>query len=160
MIYQVSAMKLSRDKVKNIIENIHPDDNGCKLWPHSLNGGGYGSAYFDRKHHSIHRLSYELFKGKIIVGNIICHTCDIPRCVNPSHLYSGNHADNYKDAVERGLIKKKPGPEKNYIPQHRYIMNIPVPIFKELRNCAFNRNVAMSKYLLDALIWRLEQEEE
>lgn len=41
---------------------------------------------------------------------------------------------------------------------HRYIFNLPLPIYRKLREVAFKRNISMSKYVLDALIWRLEQE--
>jgi len=42
---------------------------------------------------------------------------------------------------------------------HRYIFNMPVAIYKKLREVAFKRNISMSKYVLDALLWRLNQED-
>ena len=41
---------------------------------------------------------------------------------------------------------------------HRYIFNLPFSVYTKLREVAFKRNISMSKYVLDALVWRLEQE--
>src|SRR3990167_3193996 len=32
----------------------------------------------------------------------INHHCDVRNCINPSHLYAGNQADNIQDCVRRG----------------------------------------------------------
>ena len=31
-----------------------------------------------------------------------CHTCDVKACVNPEHLYLGDHATNMQDRAVRG----------------------------------------------------------
>ena len=35
-------------------------------------------------------------------GKLVLHRCDNPGCVNPDHLYIGNHQDNMDDKMKRG----------------------------------------------------------
>lgn len=33
---------------------------------------------------------------------VVMHTCDNPRCINPSHLMAGTHKSNAEDKVNKG----------------------------------------------------------
>lgn len=46
------------------------------------------------------RLSYELFIGPRN-GLFVCHHCDNPNCVRPSHLFLGTNNDNRQDSVQK-----------------------------------------------------------
>ncbi len=48
----------------------------------------------------VHRLSFFLHHGKW-ANPMTCHTCDNPRCVNPTHLFEGTNLDNVKDMVAK-----------------------------------------------------------
>lgn len=49
-----------------------------------------------------HRKAFVAAHGPIPKGFLVRHTCDNSRCVEPSHLVLGTHADNMRDRMERG----------------------------------------------------------
>lgn len=69
----------------------------CWLW----SGGtarGYG-VIGTRKGDTLvaSRVSWEIHKGPIPAGMLICHRCDVRRCVRPSHLFLGTQKENMED---------------------------------------------------------------
>ncbi len=74
----------------------------CLIWTAALRTDGYGQQKVDGYNWAAHRLAYTLVFGDIPEGQVVRHTCDEPRCVNPAHLELGSFADNSADMVERG----------------------------------------------------------
>lgn len=73
---------------------------GCWEWQRGQRG--YGQVWLEGKKWYAHRLSYTLCKGEIPQGGHICHTCDNPRCVRPSHLWVGSQVTNMRDMGRKG----------------------------------------------------------
>ena len=73
---------------------------GCWLWKRGLDDGGYGIVRMDGKVWKAHRVAWFLTYG--IIPDKVLHKCDIPRCVNPEHLFLGSQKDNMADAYKKG----------------------------------------------------------
>ena len=74
----------------------------CWLWTGARTSDGYGVMGVGRKQFRAHRLSYQEFKGEIPLGMQVCHSCDVPLCVNPDHLFVGTPQQNTDDMIAKG----------------------------------------------------------
>jgi hypothetical protein len=77
--------------------------SGCWEWQAARNEAGYGViGYGPGKTTLAHRVSYILCVGPIPDGMFVCHSCDNPRCVRPTHLWLGDNAANLRDMARKG----------------------------------------------------------
>lgn len=86
--------------------------DSCWLWAGPMDRDGYGifrGAVAGVIFSKAHRFSYALHTGDLLHGMQALHTCDNPRCVNPSHLFSGTNADNMADKVRKGRSRAPAG---------------------------------------------------
>lgn len=84
----------------------------CK--EHNLKGNarGYGVVTLDGRNHGVHRVAYAVHHNvpvDTLEGQVVRHTCDNPRCINPEHLLLGSHQDNMDDMKQRGRSGKIAG---------------------------------------------------
>ena len=70
---------------------------GCHIWHGAGHAHGYGCLRYQGRHQQAHRLAWSLKNGPIPKGMILCHRCNVRRCVNPDHLALGTRADNNAD---------------------------------------------------------------
>ncbi|WP_395055226.1 HNH endonuclease signature motif containing protein [Polaromonas sp.] len=86
--------------------------SGCHIWLGSANGGGYGTSQFAGRVLGttiVHRALFQHLNGAVPRGAYICHECDTPSCVNPSHLFLGTPTDNARDRANKGRSAPKYG---------------------------------------------------
>lgn len=75
---------------------------GCWTWLASKSRRGYGQFNYQGRSVQAHRLAYQFAVGPIPEGMQVCHHCDNPPCVNPTHLFLGTNGDNVRDCVQKG----------------------------------------------------------
>lgn len=85
-----------------ISERCERATTGCLLWQGATNTDGYGLIRHQGTLWKVHRLMYTLMLGPISNGMLVCHTCDVPRCAEPTHHFLGTHADNAHDRDRKG----------------------------------------------------------
>lgn len=116
----------------------------CWFWVASLNKHGYGKM----SSKLAHRVSWNIHYGEIPKGLQVLHKCDVPICVNPEHLFLGNHSDNMKDMANKNRAKNRINGEKNH--QHRLCNDVVkkirdlYPTIKSYRKLAILFNVSCS----------------
>lgn len=88
----------------------HDPETGCEVWTGARERDGHGRfrIAWDAVVR-VHRWAWEQERGPIPEGKILCHTCDVPACVNLAHLYIGDHADNVRDREARGRGVRRTG---------------------------------------------------
>lgn len=76
-------------------------NEGCWLWLGSRNSDGYGRFNLGGHCVGAHRVAYRLAFGCVETARCVCHRCDTPSCVNPTHLFLGSDMDNSRDKVAK-----------------------------------------------------------
>jgi hypothetical protein len=81
------------------------DPAPCWEWLGSKSRLGYGRFKLPGKNATASRVFYEHLTGRTLPrGVFVCHTCDNPGCVRPSHLFAGTAADNNRDMSSKGRV--------------------------------------------------------
>lgn len=79
-----------------------PQLGECWIWTAFCNPVGYGCFSIQKRGIKAHRFSYVVAHGNIPDKMMVCHKCDNPSCVRPSHFFLGDHHDNMRDKRLKG----------------------------------------------------------
>lgn len=109
---QVASDYCAEDIARFWLKVDRRGENDCWLWLASCTGSSgveHGQFTLQRRHGQqrhlkAHRVAWELCRGPIPDGLKVCHTCDVPRCCNPAHLFIGTQQDNLADARRKGRL--------------------------------------------------------
>ncbi len=94
---------MTPDVLARFMDKISPEPNtGCWIWTAAARSG-YGILGVKNKVYLAHRLSYLHFVDPQMPIHLdVCHKCDFPPCVNPTHLFAGTAKDNVQDMMTKG----------------------------------------------------------
>ena len=98
-------MKIRQEDVDRFWKKIDFTDT-CWLYTgtKSSKKSNYYVFWIDGGYIGAHRFSYTIhneFK-MLTPDDFVCHKCDVPRCVNPEHLWLGTAKENSEDMVSKG----------------------------------------------------------
>jgi hypothetical protein len=90
-----------------------PEPNsGCWLWIGAVSRNGYGALTMNSRRRVATHVSLEAVGRLVPKGMQVCHSCDVPACVNPDHLFIGTQLDNIRDCIMKGRHVPGPGAKK------------------------------------------------
>ena len=94
-------------------------DGGCLEWQGALNSDGYPRGVVNGNRNSkLHRELFNYMNG--YYPEVVRHTCDNIKCLNPFHLIGGSNLDNVNDRHVRNRT-------------HRQVSELEIIFVKEAR---------------------------
>lgn len=105
---KIKARKVSLSMIRAIGIGLFSDTDKCIIWRHYINNEGYGSVSYKGKDYPAHRFTLGLKTGHVQRNKMALHKpviCHNRACVNPRHLYWGDHRDNHEDSVKDKTFK-------------------------------------------------------
>lgn len=97
----------TRERFWSKVDIRSADD--CWEWTGFRTPRGYGRFYAGRGVKlQASRMSLAMVTP-LAQGQVACHTCDNPPCVNPAHLFAGTQSDNGLDSVAKGRARRARG---------------------------------------------------
>lgn len=88
--------------------------SGCWLWAGTILASGYGQFHLKGAGVRAHRAAFVMFSGLAAGAQFVLHRCVNRRCVNPDHLFLGDHRSNMSDmkAKKRQAMGERHGRAK------------------------------------------------
>lgn len=95
-----AAVFLGRTVPNRLVERMRKP---CRIWTGATSKGGYPKANIRGRYVGLHRLVLEHRLGRRLgADEFACHRCDVPACMEPTHLYAGSALANQRDRRRRG----------------------------------------------------------
>ena len=123
-----------------------------------MKSGGYGYFLLDgravgrkpKRGIMAHRMAWILTNGSIKKGMLVCHHCDVKRCVRPSHLFIGTVRDNAYDMYSKGKCL----PFKLTLAQVLLIRNMALPFTQKRLSKLFGVSTTTIREIIKKQTWK------
>lgn len=137
----------------NFWSKVEPSPN-CWNWTGTRLPRGYGTLFWDGRRWYAHRLSWSVTYGLIPpTGMCVCHTCDNPSCVRPSHLFLGTQKDNLRDMIAKGRDNRTVAPKGEL----HYASKLTAAQVLEIRTATgTRREIAKQFRLSESYVWAIQ----
>ena len=97
-----AAARREADRERFYSHVAPPNAKGCRLWLLAPAEDGYGWFTLGRRKVRAHVAALILNGVAIAEGQEGCHRCDVPMCVELSHVFPCTHAENIADRDAKG----------------------------------------------------------
>jgi hypothetical protein len=84
-------------------------NDDCWEWQGALYSNGWTTHFLPSGQYGASRIAYALYNNTDPGVMEVCHRCDNPRCVNPTHLFLGTRKDNMHDCHLKGRTARGEG---------------------------------------------------
>lgn len=82
-------------------------ESGCWIWMGACGRRGYGQVQYRGRVRPAHKAILLGMDIEVPPGRVVMHVCDVPACCNPAHLRIGTYAENTRDAMTKGRMKRQ-----------------------------------------------------
>lgn len=104
--YLSARKKLGITSEERLLLMVKKNDDGCWLTS-DYKHGGFSFKTDSGKYLTGARFVMHLLHGEFDKRILVCHKCDNSSCVNPEHLYLGDHQTNANDRSIPQSVKLK-----------------------------------------------------
>ena len=140
--------------LERIMGRRHFAESGCHEYTGYIHPLGYGELIFKGKMWKVHRLVWVALNGPILgwPREVVMHSCDNRKCINPDHLSLSTQQDNIRDCVAKGRQasrRKTHCPRGHAYAEHAEYVTSPKFIqqatpWRRCRECARTRYARLS----------------
>lgn len=84
-------------------------EDECWMWKGAIDADGYGFFRHEHRNLKSHRVAFKIHHKQDPQSGLVCHSCDVPGCCNPKHLFLGTPSQNMQDMASKGRFPNRKG---------------------------------------------------
>jgi len=113
---RATAFSPDQTLADRLLAHAQRAESGCLLWTGWKTNRGYGlisnGPMHERRQVTTHRAAFTVWIRPLRDGEHVLHHCDTPACIEPTHLFAGDHSANMRDMIAKGRRKHEVIPDQ------------------------------------------------